>query len=189
MPFRLVTWNCREGVDRKRGQFDRLAADVLVVPECGQYPLFARELGVSFAWRGTGRKGLGVFGRNGWQVVPAVERNPLPWVLPLHVVDPAGDAVALLLAVGTVPTEGVRTYAGQIAMAISEWEQEIRDGATILAGDFNCSAQTADARQHHVNVDRLHAFGAVSAYHGHAGLGPSTCKFSRSVSTARTKCN
>ena len=53
MPFRLVTWNCREGVDRKRAQFDRRAADVLVVPECGRYPMFARELGVSFTWRGT----------------------------------------------------------------------------------------------------------------------------------------
>ena len=33
------------------------------------------------------------------------------------------------------------------------------------------SAQTADARKHRVNLDRLHALGAVSAYPGHSGLG------------------
>lgn len=66
-PFRLVAWNCRLGVDRKRAAFDRLGADVLVVPECPRSTSFSRELGVSSAWRGRyDSKGLGVFALNGW---------------------------------------------------------------------------------------------------------------------------
>lgn len=172
MPLRLATWNCRGRVDGKRALFDRLAADVVVVPECASAPRFAQEFGVSFAWRGKyPHEGLGVFGLNGWQVVPAPERTSLPWVLPLNLVDPAGVEAALLLAIWTVPTDNVRQYSKQIAQAVTEWEREIRGGATVLAGDFNCSAQSTDSRKHLANVERLRGLGAVSAFHAHHGLG------------------
>jgi endonuclease/exonuclease/phosphatase (EEP) superfamily protein YafD len=154
------------GVDSKRAAFERLGADVLVVPECPSAPAFSRELGVSFAWRGRyAAKGLGVFALAGWQVAPAEERTRLPWVLPLRVLDPGGAEVALLLAVWTVAMPGAPSYADQVAAAISAWEDEIRDGATIVAGDFNCSAQSAKPAGHLRNVARLTDLGAVSAYH------------------------
>jgi hypothetical protein len=61
MSFRLAVWNCRMCVDRKRAAFDRLHADVLVVPECAEASAFSREANVSFVWRGRNTiKGLGV---------------------------------------------------------------------------------------------------------------------------------
>jgi len=68
-----------------------------------QPPALATELGVSFAWKGRyPRKGLGVFGCNGWRLEPAEEPTPVPWVLPLRVFDPTGAEACLLLATWTV---------------------------------------------------------------------------------------
>ena len=171
-PFRLVAWNCRLGVDRKRAAFDRLGADVLVVPECPRSTSFLRELGVSSAWRGRyDSKGLGVFALNGWEVAPCEERTRLPWALPLTLHAPDGADAALLLAVWTVASPGSPSYAAQVRLAVAEWEEEIRERPTIIAGDFNCSAQSADPARHLENVARLEALGAVSAYHHFTGHG------------------
>jgi len=159
------------GVDRKRAMFDRLAADVIVVPECSSAPRFSQELGVSFEWRGVKpSKGLGVFALHGWTVVPVAEATPLPWVLPLHIIDPAGRVAALLLAIWTVQLRGNGTYAQQVGRAVDVWAEEIRRGPTLLAGDLNCTAQGSPPR-HCLDVARLERLGAVSAYHAHQGLG------------------
>jgi endonuclease/exonuclease/phosphatase family protein len=158
------------GVDRKRPHFDRLAADVIVVPECSRAPLFAQELGVSFAWRGMrATKGLGVFGRNGWRVAPREERTEIPWVLPLQVLDARDEKVALLLAIWTVAHRGGRSYEAQVAAAVTEWAEEIRSEAVILAGDFNCTAQSPAGSRRPTHADLLRDLGAVSAYHAHHG--------------------
>ena len=154
------------GVDGKRAAFDQLNADVLVVPECSSSPAFARELGVSFAWRGRNlAKGLGVFALNGWTVVAMDERTSLPWLLPLQVLDPNGEEAFVLLALWTVAGEGRPSYSAQVAAAVREWEGELREGRTILAGDFNCSGQNRKPAAHLANVEALRRLGAESAYH------------------------
>jgi hypothetical protein len=164
--FRLAAWNCRMGVDRKRAAFDRIQADVLVVPECSSSPALARELGVSFAWRGRyPSKGLGVFGLNGWSVVAMQEETALPWLLPLRLLDTSGEEAALLLALWTVTGDGRPSYTAQVAAAVREWDRELRDRRTILAGDFNCSGQTRKPGAHLANVESLKRLGTVSAYH------------------------
>ncbi|MEW6582981.1 MAG: hypothetical protein AB1416_09490 [Actinomycetota bacterium] len=155
-------------VDRKRSLFDRLAADVIVVPECSRASRFSQELGVAFAWRGTyAQKGLGVFALNGWRLEPAEERVRIPWVMPLHLLDREGEEAALLLATWTVRRNGDPSYDEQVAAVIAEWANEIRTGKVILAGDFNCSAQTAASSRHMENVAELHRLGSVSAYHSY----------------------
>ena len=69
-------------------------------------------------------------------------------------------------------TDSAPSYAAQVAAAIAAWEDEIRGGGTIVAGDFNCSAQTADPRRHLLNVGELERLGAVSAYHHWHGVAP-----------------
>ncbi len=168
----LGTWNCRMGFDRKHEAVERLGCDVLVVPECHSEPVLARDPAVSFAWKGRyPRKGLGVFGFGGWRVEPAPEPTPLPWVLPLRVLDPAGGETALLLAIWTVANKSERwpSYAAQLTETIDAWEAELRDGATILAGDFNCSAQGPSSAPHRANIERLELLGMRSAYHAHTG--------------------
>ncbi|MGE0025599.1 MAG: hypothetical protein AB7O78_02625 [Thermoleophilia bacterium] len=169
--LRIATWNCRGAIDKKRQMFESLAADVIVVPECPSDPRIAQELGVSFAWRGQSpSKGLGVFGLNGWAFSPVEAPAELPWLLPLALADPSGGQVATLLAIWTVQRTGAPPYDSQVAMAIDAWRQEIENRGVILAGDFNCSAQTAATTRHRENVDALARLGAESAYHGHTGL-------------------
>lgn len=169
--LRIATWNCRGGIDKKREMLDSLAADVIVVQECQSEPRIAQELGVSFEWRGHyPSKGLGVFGLNGWAVSPIESPAPLPWLLPLTLVAPSGEEVATLLAIWTVQRAGAPRYDMQVAMTIDAWGEEIENGRVILAGDFNCSAQTASPTGHRENVENLSRLGAESAYHGHAGL-------------------
>lgn len=173
--FTIGTWNCRMAIDRKgkREAIERLACDVLVVPECKEKPSLYKEPAVSFQWRGLyPRKGLGVFGFNGWRLERAEESNPLPWLLPLHVIDPAGSKTALLLAIWTVANAEAKwpSYAGQVAAVISEWGPTIRTEPVILAGDFNCSGQGPSSQPHLANVARLEEMGARSAYHVHRGV-------------------
>ncbi len=161
------------GFDRKRAAVERLGCDVLVVPECHSAPALATELGVSFAWKGRyPRKGLGVFAFNGWRLEPAEETTPLPWVLPLRVLDPFGADACLLLAIWTVANKAERwpRYSAQVAQTIDAWENELRSEAVVLAGDLNCSAQGPSAAPHLENVARLRELGVRSSYHAHRGV-------------------
>ena len=143
---------------------------MLVVPECHSAPALANELGVSFAWKGRYPiKGLGVFAFGGWTLEPAEETTPLPWILPLRLIDRSGAEAALLLAIWTVANAADRwpSYAAQVRWAIDTWAGELSDGNVILAGDTNCSAQAFAARPHLENVRTLGVLGVRSAYHAH----------------------
>lgn len=169
--FKIGTWNCRMGFDRKRAAAEKLGCDVLVVPECSSKPALSREAGVSFEWK-KGRfssKGLGVFGFRGWRLEPVKETTPLPWVLPVRILDPAGSEAALLLAIWTIQNKEERwpSYSAQVGAAIDAWEREIRTGRVILAGDLNCSVQGPSVDPHLGNIARLEEMGARSAYHAH----------------------
>lgn len=171
--FTIGTWNCRMGIDRKREAIERLGCDVLVVPECKSEPALSKRSDVSFQWRGRyPLKGLGVFGFRGWKVEPAEEPNPLDWLLPLRVIDPAGTETALLLAIWTVANteEKWPSYSRQVKAAITEWEGKVRTEPVVLAGDLNCSAQGPSSKPHLKNVARLEEMGARSAYHAHRGV-------------------
>lgn len=161
------------GIDRKHDAVAAIGADVLVVPECREAPALASQPGVSFAWKGQyPRKGLGVFGFGGWTVEPVEARVELPWVLPLRLIDPSGEEAALLLAIWTVVNKmnGRPSYAAQVSAAITAWEEELRGGRTVLAGDFNCSTEGPSSVPHKLNVQRLEALGVRSAFHTHNGV-------------------
>jgi len=170
--MRLATWNCRQGIDTKRHAFELLGADVVVVPECSSEPALARELGVSFLWRGDyATKGLGVIAFKGWRVEQFDARFELGWVLPARVFDPDGEHAFDLLAVWTVMRkDGRPRYEGQIGRILDEWVDELEAGKTIVAGDFNCSLQGPSRRAHSRNLDRFEALGLRSGYHAHSAV-------------------
>lgn len=159
-------------LDRKRSAVEVIGADVLVVPECDASPALAGELGVSFAWRGENpQKGLGVFAFGGWRTEPVDEEQPLPWVLPVRVIDPGGVEVAILLAVWTVAhrLDGRPDYAGQVSAAIDACTTALEEGRAVIAGDLNCSAQGPSVARHLENMRRLERAGVRSAYHAFFG--------------------
>lgn len=171
-PLRLATWNCRMGLDRKRALVERLEADIVVVPECASSSRLREELGVSSAWTGRyERKGLGVFAFGGWTVEP-IRSHGTAWSLPSVVRSPDGEEQFILVAVWTQGSEyaGGWSYARQVRDVIDHWKNEIGDGRVVLAGDFNCSAQTADPSAHLENIRQLAAMGMHSAYHWVHGL-------------------
>jgi hypothetical protein len=168
--MRLATWNCRQGVDAKRHAFELLGADVVVVPECSSEPALSRELGVSFLWSGDyAPKGLAVIAFNGWRVEPLDAPIQLPWVLPVRVHSPEDGHAFDLLAVWTVHRrDGRPGYAGQIERVIDVWAETFATGGTVVAGDFNCTFESASGR-HARNLDRFEALGMRSGYHAHHG--------------------
>lgn len=162
------------GLDRKRALVERLDSDVVVIPECASSTRLSEELGVSSAWTGRyDRKGLGVFAFGGWTVDP-IRGHGTAWSLPSLVYSPDGDEQFILVAVWTQGPEraGGLSYASQVREVIDHWEREIGDGRVVLAGDFNCSAQTADPTAHMENVRKLATMGMHSAYHWVHGLPP-----------------
>lgn len=170
----LATWNCRMGLARKRDALAALGADLIVVPEAAARVPPAGEPGVSHAWKGTwAPKGLGVYAFGGWTLEPIVDRPDLPWLLPLRLVDPAGQRVATVLAMWAVAGRRERrpSYAGQLTSVLDAWSDELAAGDAILLGDLNASTDDhrPAGRAHRANVERLHALGLRSAYHAHTG--------------------
>lgn len=170
--MRLATWNCRQGIDRKRHALDALQADVVVIPECSSASALRHELGVSFLWRGDNAgKGLAVVGFNGWHIEPLAAAVDLPWVLPVRVHAPDERAAFDLLAIWTVARkDGRPNYTGQIKLALETWAPALADGNTAVAGDFNCSLQGPSRGPHRRNVERLRELGLESSYHAVDGL-------------------
>lgn len=167
MTLRLATWNCRQGIDRKRRAIEALRADVIVIPECASTPAIAREIGVSFLWRGDNpRKGLGIVALNGWTIEPIEESQPLPWVLPVRVIDPDGAHALDLLGVWTVARKDGRPgYSGQIAEMLTVWSEALAEGHVAVAGDFNCSLQGPAKVAHRSNIAALGKLGLQLSYH------------------------
>lgn len=174
--MRLVIWNCCNGLDQKRAEgLDGLKPDVAVIPEAGQmltWPLGIVPEPSGVEWHGeTERKGLAVLTFGDWSVKLADEPARVPWVLP---VDISGPASFRLLAIWTVQRPEWPDYPNQVHQAIEAYGPELADGTTVLAGDFNCSPQTQDNRQHLVNVTTLEGLGMRSAFHATHDTAPGT---------------
>lgn len=170
--LRIGTWNCRMGLDRKHDAVGRLAADVLVVPECSSGNALATRPAVSSVWCGDWPlKGFGVFGFNGWRVTQVVEDDPLPWALPVDVSYDGQVAVTLVAVWTSRPRlNGRPGYAAQVGKVIDRWEGGLAAGRVAIAGDLNCSAQGPSVAAHAENVRRLAALDVHSAYHWFTGL-------------------
>jgi endonuclease/exonuclease/phosphatase (EEP) superfamily protein YafD len=159
------------GLARKRDAVERLGADVLVIPEAARDAPPAGDAGVTSVWSGTRPgKGLGVYARNGWRVAPAGADDDPPWTLSTRALDPGGVERFTLVAVWTVAGRGRPSYTRQLALLVDRFEDELRAGTVVLAGDFNASTDdSAAGRAHARNVERLHDLGLESAYHAHTG--------------------
>jgi exonuclease III len=170
---RIVVWNCRMALAKKRELLYGLRPDIAVIPECSRDSVLAsREDGFDTCWWGENKhKGLGVlaakplaldFGRGS-------KRAPRQkWIAPVWV---RGTRNFLLLSVWACPVGGVRehNYVGQIHEAIvrhPRWFDE--NLTTVICGDFNSNAIFDPGRRikTHSSVVRLLAErGLASAYH------------------------
>jgi len=163
---RLVVWNCCQRVRDNLPLLETLGPDVAVVPESSA-PAPGADPATHVAQGPKPSKCLSVLSYGG-TTLEALAPRAL-WVLLVLV---RSDDPFLLVAVWTVRRPGEPTYAKQISLVINAYEAELASGSAVLAGDFNCSANTADLRPHLRNVDRLAELGLRSAYHQHHACAP-----------------
>lgn len=167
--MRIVTWNCKSGLDNKADALLSLGPDVAVVPECTEKSALSIRLrGYEALWFGPNplKKGLGVFCRKGWsiRVLPQPQHK---WIVPLEI---DGPTPFRLLAVWACVSkiEGVRDYIGQVHHALLSHPEWFDGTPVVLAGDLNSNKIWDKKRRvgnHSDVVEMLAERGLVSGYH------------------------
>jgi hypothetical protein len=149
--MRLTTWNCCQRTDlRVSVMLERFAPDIAVVPESAQAPqVVAASLqahGIPHAW--TGRfptKGLGIYAPTAehLEVVPPVNVNDARHGLAVRATFKARTVTVIGLWTVPHPTGRWRSPCMRAVDGIlAQYDHLLEDGATVVAGDFNVSAQS-----------------------------------------------
>jgi exonuclease III len=186
--MRIVVWNCRMALAKKRELLYRLRPDVAVIPECSRDAMLACQSdGFDTGWWGENKhKGLGVLAAKPWSLDPHCgsqnigqqsqsQRNRpsrttprQKWIAPIRV---RGPRDFLLLSVWACPVGTVReeNYVGQIYDAIVRHPRWFAAGLpTVICGDFNSNTIFDPGRRkkkHSSVVQLLAERGLTSAYH------------------------
>ena len=167
---RLVTWNCNLSLGRKLETLLSLEPDIAVVQECEQSLLVPE--GYEFAWTGNNpRKGLGVISKGLPLEVSWHAKDHWAYFLPRSV---DGDRLRLLAtwAFNHRASRVGPDYTGNPREVIAELSEWLRDGRSVVAGDFNNSTiwdhigRAARFRDIANDLDQL---GLSSAYHEQSG--------------------
>jgi len=180
----MVVWNCRMGLARKLDALLELRPDVAILPEAGDQSRLSTSVlkahGLSYVWIGRNHtKGLGVLVRAPYQLTAAPDLDSsLEWVLPLRITGPMSFTLLAVWAMNhrasnKKPGEG---QLRQVDRAIDLFENALRAGPLVVAGDFN-NAVHWDRRgrpdapgNFAVTAGRLESLGLVSAYHATRGV-------------------
>jgi exodeoxyribonuclease-3 len=167
--MRIGVWNCR-GAFARHGDvaLAELSPDVLVVPEATAAALADRDDWL-FEHQPHLNKGTGILIRRGWTVEPVdppdgVDRS---WLRSVRLAPPDPELSPFVLlafwALGSVH-ERLPSYAAQFSEVLDTWSEVIAREPTVIAGDFNASAQSRSPI-HLRNVATAEALGLASAYH------------------------
>jgi exonuclease III len=180
---RIVVWNCRMALGKKRKLLYQLRPQIAVIPECSRDSMLeCKADGFDTCWWGANRhKGLGVIAAKPWalepgsapgdKLRPARPRRVQPqqkWIAPVRV---HGPCDFLLLCVWACPVgrEREKNYVGQTYEAVirhPDWFT--RDIPTVICGDFNSNTifdPGRKVRKHSTVVQLLSDRGLRSAYH------------------------
>ncbi len=176
--MRIVVWNCKMALTRKRHHLYDLHPDIAVIPECSRSCLnLCLPDGFEGRWFGDNpRKGLGVLVAKPLHIARA-EKPRSKWVVPLSISGSISGAVCdfLVIAVWTMPVQGshVRSYIGQLYQAVVNNPQWFARKPAIVCGDFNSNKfwdhhrpnSNGQTGNHSAVVSLLEKHHLASAYH------------------------
>lgn len=186
--MRIVVWNCRMALAKKRDLLYQLRPDIAVIPECSRDAMkVCREDGFDTRWWGANKhKGLGVLAAKPYSLEdgmptavspqagssrPRSSRSRPPtqkWIAPVWV---RGPRNFLLISVWACPvgTRREQNYVGQTYDAIVRHPKWFADGIpTVICGDFNSSPIFDPGRKKKTHSNIVHLLadrGLASAYH------------------------
>jgi hypothetical protein len=183
--MRIVVWNCKMGLSRKRQHLYDLRPDVAVIPECSRNCLkLCLKDGFEGRWFGDNPlKGLGVLVAKPLHIRRA-QKPRSRWVVPLSITSITksisgsiadGACDFLLVAVWTMPVQGshVSSYIGQLYQAVVNNPQWFARKPCVVCGDFNSNTfwdhvrrkTTEKTGNHSTVVSLLEKHRLASAYH------------------------
>jgi exonuclease III len=171
--MRIVVWNCRMGLAKKRHLLYQLTPDIAVIPECSQASMqICQADGFQSCWWGSNQnKGLGILVKHP-RMLKAGRPPRQKWIAPAWV---RGPRDFLLLAVWACPIGSVRelNYVGQTYEALIRHPKWFCNASPVMIGGDLNSNTSLDAgrriRKHSVVVQLLKDRGIVSAYHSFFG--------------------
>jgi endonuclease/exonuclease/phosphatase family metal-dependent hydrolase len=167
--LRIVSWNACDGFMRKFGHLERLRPDIAVLQEVRPQCLTYAALSENAAWVGDeGQKGLAAVGYGGWKVSRAPVVLAERWFLPLCATKDNRQ-----INIVAVWVDSTNECAPPTLRALSELEQFMKSGPTVIAGDFNQSVkldrQRGPGRRFADVLQVLDGWGFSSAWHSHHG--------------------
>jgi exodeoxyribonuclease-3 len=144
--MRIVVWNCKMALSRKRQHLYDLHPDIAVIPECSRNCLnLCMQDDFEGRWFGDNpRKGLGVLVAKPLHIARAGKPRS-KWVVPISITRSISGSVSgevcdfLLIAVWTMPVPGshVSSYIGQLYQAVVNNPRWFARKPAIVCGDFN----------------------------------------------------
>ena len=178
MPITIASWNCNKGTDRKvPALLDRFDPDIAVVPESSATPAITEPslLGTPVAhyWTGdSGAQGLGMF-LPGARASTLLEGDQVEGKHSLAVdAELRSGQSCAILGIWTVPLKGTgqpSPYMGALASILEGHRASLATQRMIVAGDFNCSAQSDPTTFPAFFADLCDTLGLKSAYHAFTG--------------------
>ena len=149
--------------------------DIVIVPEC-ECPEKLKfnidtPLPNDIFWKGSNQhKGLGVFSYCSYKFKLLDNYNPeLKTILPIAVTGGKFDFTLFAIWANN-PQDKNYQYVGQVWKAIHHYDSLLKNGRTILIGDFNSNTIWDKPKRkgnHSTVVDRLAQKGIFSTYHKH----------------------
>lgn len=162
--FRVVTWNCRGGLDKKFEKLKKLNADAYVIQEC-QNPDNNIFMNYSVAgWDGYKKKGIGIFvkEKHEFQAIE-VESKEGGFYTACHL-ENGLNILGIYAWHKNDSGKGIKDYSKDLLKDL-EKNQKILNNNFIIAGDFNMDKSNWEEEIPSI----LSSKGLVSAYHKETG--------------------
>lgn len=193
LPIRIVTWNCKLGLDRKWARLQDLAPDISIIQECASPAvLAARGLSLDpaatlWAAKSNARddnKGLGVFAHGGVEIRPAPHwaqvvarwaEHPyrLDGLLPFEVVAPRRLNILAVWSFNNRDKPGRAKMPGPVLVGLEELRDWLLEAPSLVVGDFNnhvCWDRPGGQNSFARHIEAFGRLGFRSAYHHLGGV-------------------